>query len=678
MTDIAATTPEKMPLTSLGIAEEKRELLKKCLAAVFPEAVAEEKIDFGQLKRVLGEWVEPDRERFGLNWPGKAACMKVIQAPSVGTLKPCPKESVNWDTTENLFIEGDNLEVLKLLQKAYFGKVKMIYIDPPYNTGKEFIYPDKYSETLDTYLEYTGQKDSEGRKFATNSETSGRFHSRWLNMMYPRLYLAKNLLSKDGLIFISINDNEARNLRSLLDQIFGEENFIAQLVWNTEGHTDNQFDVKVNHEYIVVYTRNADESSLQDVVDPNTREESNLWKGYAENSITKNGPANPPSIVNLPKRFPCKSKEIDLEATSVDASYFEDVKKVGHISREITKKYEVSYPVRLDRLQVRENKLISPCRVFSGWSNVNKLKKFIENGCAPIDENGDQVSFFLSERGVIYYRRDREKARNILSVLRNLGTTERMRSELEQLGLTYQYPKPKELIKYLLQTGTSDEDTVLDFFAGSATTAQSVTEINAESGSNRKYILIQLPEPIEEGSHAFEEGFHTISQLAVERIRRTNEALATRSCTNAVDTGFRVFKLSSSCFKPWDGAADGVGDKDLIDRIVGHGDHVDPAATSEDLLFELLLKDGFPLTVPMERIEVAGKEVFSIAEGALLICLDKELTQELMDVIAEKEPARVICLDAGFRANDQLKANAVQTFKARARTKETAIEFRTV
>ena len=239
MTDIAATTPEKMPLTSLGIAEEKRELLKKCLAAVFPEAVAEEKIDFGQLKRVLGEWVEPDRERFGLNWPGKAACMKVIQAPSVGTLKPCPKESVNWDTTENLFIEGDNLEVLKLLQKAYFGKVKMIYIDPPYNTGKEFIYPDKYSETLDTYLEYTGQKDSEGRKFATNSETSGRFHSRWLNMMYPRLYLAKNLLSKDGLIFISINDNEARNLRSLLDQIFGEENFIAQLVWNTEGHTDN-------------------------------------------------------------------------------------------------------------------------------------------------------------------------------------------------------------------------------------------------------------------------------------------------------------------------------------------------------------------------------------------------------------------------------------------------------
>ena len=292
-----------------------------------------------------------------------------------------------------------------------------------------------------------------------------------------------------------------------------------------------------------------DESSLQDVVDPNTREESNLWKGYAENSITKNGPANPPSIVNLPKRFPCKSKEIDLEATSVDASYFEDVKKVGHISREITKKYEVSYPVRLDRLQVRENKLISPCRVFSGWSNVNKLKKFIENGCAPIDENGDQVSFFLSERGVIYYRRDREKARNILSVLRNLGTTERMRSELEQLGLTYQYPKPKELIKYLLQTGTSDEDTVLDFFAGSATTAQSVTEINAESGSNRKYILIQLPEPIEEGSHAFEEGFHTISQLAVERIRRTNEALATRSCTNAVDTGFRVFKLSRATCK---------------------------------------------------------------------------------------------------------------------------------
>ena len=221
MTDTTGISSEKMPLTSLDIAEEKRELLKKCLAAAFPEAVAEDQIDFDQLKRVLGECVEPDRERFGLNWPGKASCMTVIQAPSIGTLKPYPQESVAWDTTKNLFIEGDNLEVLKLLQKAYFNKVKMIYIDPPYNTGNEFIYPDKYAETLETYLEYSGQKDTEGRRFSTNTDTSGRFHSlrflqsraaRWLSMMYPRLYLAKNLLRQDGRIFISIDDNEQANL----------------------------------------------------------------------------------------------------------------------------------------------------------------------------------------------------------------------------------------------------------------------------------------------------------------------------------------------------------------------------------------------------------------------------------------------------------------------------------
>ncbi len=217
-----ATQPEKMPLTSKDIPAEKREQLRKCLAAAFPEIMSEEKIDLDQLRRVLGEWVEPDRERFGLNWPGKAACMKVIQAPSVATLKPCPEDSVDWDATENVFIEGDNLEVLKLLQKAYFGKIKMIYIDPPYNTGKEFIYPDKYAETLDTYLEYTGQKDSDGRKFSTNTDSSGRFHSRWLNMMYPRLYLAKNLLKEDGIIFVSIDDHEAANARRLLDDIFGE------------------------------------------------------------------------------------------------------------------------------------------------------------------------------------------------------------------------------------------------------------------------------------------------------------------------------------------------------------------------------------------------------------------------------------------------------------------------
>ena len=243
--------PEKMSLTSMDIPEEKREALKQ----LFPEVFTEDKIDFDQFKRVLGEWVEPGKERFGLTWPGKTDCMKIIQSPSVATLKPDREESVNFDETENVFIEGDNLEVLKLLQKAYFGKVKMIYIDPPYNTGGEFIYPDKYAETLDTYLAYTGQVDDEGRKFSTNSDSIGRYHSNWLSMMFPRLYLAKSLLREDGAIFISIADHEVQNLRAVCDQIFGEENFVAQLIWKSRKFPDSRSitQVSTDHEYIILY-----------------------------------------------------------------------------------------------------------------------------------------------------------------------------------------------------------------------------------------------------------------------------------------------------------------------------------------------------------------------------------------------------------------------------------------
>lgn len=249
-------TSLKMDLKSMDIAREKLEQLK----AVMQEVVAEDKIDWEQLQRALGKWVEPGKERFGLNWPGKAECMKIIQQPSVATLKPARDESVDFDTTENLFIEGDNLEVLKLLQKSYFGKVKMIYIDPPYNTGREFIYPDKYAENLDTYLAYTGQIDAEGRKFSTNTDAIGRYHSNWLNMMYPRLYLARNLLRDDGVIFISIDDNEQSNLKGLCDQVFGEENFVASLVWKSRQIVDSrpQNNISEDHEYIVIYGKSAE------------------------------------------------------------------------------------------------------------------------------------------------------------------------------------------------------------------------------------------------------------------------------------------------------------------------------------------------------------------------------------------------------------------------------------
>ena len=657
MTDTTDTRPERMPLTSLDIVEEKRELLKKCLAATFPEAMAADKIDFDQLKRILGEWVEPGRERFGLNWPGKAACMKVIQEPSVATLKPRPEESVDWDTTENLFIEGDNLEVLKLLQKAYFGNVKMIYIDPPYNTGKEFIYPDKYAETLDTYLEYTGQKDGEGRKFSTNTDTEGRFHSRWLNMMYPRLYLAKNLLSQDGIIFISIDDHEQHNLRSLCNEIFGEENLLAHFTWRTDGNIDNQAKVKRSHEYIIAYCRSETDFPHPPVVDPNIPKDSKLYRAEIRNTIVKNGPKNPPSQVRLPKGFP----------SNFDSG---EIKKTNN-----------AWPKYIDDANFNDGVLLNDVLVQSGWSSRDLLDSFIREGFQPVyDQKGQETSFAVTSTGAIEAIKKRsEKQSHVLTSLHGLGGPQKAGKELEDLGIVYDdYAKPTPLIKYLISMIDDKKFVVMDFFAGSGTTAHAVWELNSDDEGTRSFVTVQLPEKARSGSKAQETGYRTISQIALDRLK--NYCKQKRDISKRPsDLGFRAFKLDRSCFQAWNGeASDELEDKDLIKRVEAHGDHLDSSATGEDILFELLLKDGFPLTVPMERLEVAGKEVFSIAEGGLLICLDKELTQELMDALAEMEPARVICLDAGFKGNDQLKANAVQTFKSRARVKETAIEFRTV
>lgn len=629
MTDTADTQPEKLPLTAMDIAEEKRELLKQCLAAAFPEVMAEDNIDFDQLKRVLGEWVEPDRERYGLNWPGKAACMKVIQAPSVGTLKPCPEVSVDWDTTENLFIEGDNLEVLKLLQKAYFGKVKMIYIDPPYNTGKEFIYPDKYSETLDTYLEYTGQKDSEGRKFSTNTDASGRFHSRWLNMMYPRLYLAKNLLKRDGIIFISIDDGEQSNLKALCDQVFGEENFISCVTWRRkkESANDNKgFSAK--SEYVLVYGR-SDSVNVKSLP---------LSDEYLDKSY--NEPCD---------EFPLgKWRPVPIAASK------------GHQGGGYV--YDVTTP---------SGRVISDKIWLYPEDSFNKLK---DEGRIFFGKSGDgipqRVSYDFESKGT-----------PPSNIWLDQGTNKEGKNEyFNLLGISSgETPKPKRLILEMMEiTGIEPGDIVLDFFAGSATTGHAVWEATLSGKPQAHFVMVQLPEMLEEGSEAQNAGYSTIAEIGKERLRRASNALRKDHPDSNGDLGFRVFQLSESCFKRWDGSSDGVDDTALLSRIEAHGDHVDATAKPEDILFELLLKDGFPLTVPMQRLEVAGKEVFSIGEGALLICLEKELTHELMDALAEIEPARVICLDVGFKGNDQLKANAVQTFKARARTKETAIEFRTV
>ncbi len=387
----------------------------------------------------------------------------------------------------NIIVEGDNLIALKALLPEYAGEIKCIYIDPPYNTKKQtWVYNDNVNSPL--ISEWLGK--------TVDSNDLTR-HDKWMCMITPRLKFLRDLLHEDGLIFISIDDNEYHNLKQLCDEIFGEECYVSTLIWNNDGHSDNQFHIKVNHEYVLVYIKEAIkiDSAIGYVVDPNTREESNLWKGYAENSITKNGNANPPSKVLLKKGFPTTVKdEKTLAKHIVPKAFYSEVSDKGFISREMTKRYNLKYPIRLNDMRLKDNALQEDCEVYTGWANVNKLQKFIDSGFKPVQEKDGSITFYLSENGVVYYRKEREQAKHIVSVLRNFGTTEQMKYSLEELGVNFDYPKPIELIKYILKIGGDKYSTVLDSFAGSGTTLQAVCELNEEDEGQRNCILIQMKE----------------------------------------------------------------------------------------------------------------------------------------------------------------------------------------
>lgn len=420
-----------------------------------------------------------------LNWIGKDAVVKHHKEVPFRLLEPVPELSCGDADSGNLIVQGDNLHALKALLPRYAGQVKCIYIDPPYNTGNEgWVYNDNVnSPEIRKWL---------GEVVGKEGETLDR-HDRWLCMMYPRLLLLKQFLTEDGLIFVSIDDNEQQSLRYLMDEIFQKKNFVTQFIWNTEGHTDNQFPIKINHEYVVCYARNACKAAFGHVIDPNTRDGSNLWAGYALNSITKNGSANPPSEIELPIGFPIAAKKITLAPTNIPNGLIEAMEKERLSSNPLKRRFgKVQFPLRFDWLVAEKGALTKPCRVFSGWANVNKLKKFIENKCKPIEDGDGILRFYLSENGVIYYHKERgSKARNILSVLRGFSTTEKMRAEIERMGLHFSYPKPKELIKYIIQIGSEKNDIILDSFAGSGTTGQAVMELSSE-GASRKFILIEI------------------------------------------------------------------------------------------------------------------------------------------------------------------------------------------
>lgn len=632
---------------SLNISAENRHQLKALFPSVFTEIISDqgelvESIDFEKLKAELGTFTdsfEGHRERYRMEWPGKKDALRLIQAPSTATLKPCSDQSINFDTTENLFIEGENLEVLKLLQKSYYGKVKMIYIDPPYNTGKDFIYHDNFTESSAAYLEYAGLVDGDGKKFTANTSSEGRFHTNWLNMMYPRLYLARNLLQDDGAIFISIDDHEVSNLRKLCDEIFGEENFVCQFIREAiKGGSLSKF-VRETHDYVLVYAKNL--SSLE-------------FAGYAKEEM----------ILNLKDSNGPYAKGRELNKWGAD-SRREDSPGMWFPIK--GPNGEDVYPIRNDGSEGR-------------WRlGKQKMNALINDGNI-IFEKRKNGSYIAYEK----IRGNKSKYTQFITILKdkyiNAKAAEDLKSIFDQERSIFDFSKPYVLIENLLVLAdTSNSDIILDFFAGSATTAHAVLELNKQDGGNRKFILVQLPEPCPQDSEAFKAGYTTIADIGKERIRRVVKNLDKENKKRAgEDRGFRVLKLDKSNFRQWHKISSDAKPELIEKQLDIHIDHIDRDAKPQDLLYEILLKEGFLLTEKIKVQKLAGKKLFSVADGKLLICLEDKVTKQLLDDVIAIKPELFICLDNAFGNDDQLKANAVLSFNAINSEKHTKINFKTI
>lgn len=648
------------------------------LKELFPEVFAEGKIDFDALKQLLGEHVETADERYNFTWNGKSKARWLAQTRSMGTLRPCPAESVNWDTTQNLFIEGDNLEVLKQLQKSYYKKIKMIYIDPPYNTGNDFIYPDNFRDSIKNYLELTGQTDGGGRRLSTNPETSGRFHTDWLNMMYPRLKLARNLLREDGVIFISIDETEHPNLRKLADEVFGEENFIADMVWAAGRKNDSRY-ISVSHEYILAYVRNVE----------HLRENGTIWrqrKGgleeiYAAYARFRRVHGDDDRAVEgdlkqwfagLPDTHPAKAHRHYCYVDPRGIYFPADISWPGGGGP----RYEVLHP-----------QTGKPVRVPSrGWmtSDPTKMEQWIKEGRVHFGKDEESVPCIKS------YLANRE-TEVPYSVFYQDGraATKRLRDLLG--GDFFENPKDDAVLRKMIEFASGEEAIVLDFFSGSCTTAHAVLELNKQDGGNRKFIMVQLPEPCDTDSEAFKAGYKNIAEIGKERIRRVIKKLNEEDATStaretqnpalfspagadesvaprAPDRGFKVFKLDSSNIKTWD-----PNFNQLEHTLLSAREKMKPDRTEADVIYEVLLKYGLDLTLPIEKRTIADRTVYIIGGGTLVVCLGMNMTLKIVEKIAELKDEfkpenppgmRMVFKDNGF-AGDELKTNAVQILKQR-------------
>ncbi|AJH78821.1 MULTISPECIES: site-specific DNA-methyltransferase [Heyndrickxia] len=626
---------EKLDGKSLDITQENIKKLKQ----LFPEVVTEGKIDFDKLKLILGEEIETAKEKYEFTWHGKAQALKLAQTPSTGTLRPDKASSKNWDTTKNLYIEGDNLEVLKLLQKSYFGKVKMIYIDPPYNTGNDFVYKDDFRDSIKNYKEVTEQVTK------SNTESNGRYHTDWLNMMYPRLKLARNLLAENGAIFVSIDENEFANLKSLLNEVFGEDNFLTALSIK-QRHEDRILkgdkDFHEVVEYCLIYRKSSSYKQFKKKKDNSSIEE------YVY-SITELEP--PAEVIEMGnkkvevftpaqyrlEKLPASKK--NLKRISIRGSL-----KEGNSSGRFYMKYLDGIPDHY------------------GW-----LYKVPDMG-----NDRYPYRYFmrpLSEKitnGVYFQGVPLDKADFIEVPYANFID---MVDTFNNVGYEGDVPfrngkKPIKFLQHLFTLAGLENDKngiVLDFFSGSASTAHALMDFNLKDNGRRKFIMVQLPELTDEKSEAYKAGYKNICEIGKERIRRAGDKIVEETGKTDLDIGFKVFKLDSSNVKTWDPETANL-EQDLFELQ----DNIKFDRTQEDLLYEILLKIGIPLTIPIEEVKVNEKTIYNVGFGSVLLCLENEIDLDLVYKIIELKPedfdSKVIFKETGF-LNDSVKTNAIQTLK---------------
>lgn len=666
MTKLNGKTPD--------LAAENIEQLRQ----IFPDVFEEGKIDFDKLKQALGEYVDDEKERYNFTWNGKGKALRLAQTPTTGTLRPCEAESKNWDDTQNLYIEGDNLEVLKLLQKSYHGKIKMIYIDPPYNTGNDFVYPDDFSDSIVNYKKITGQVDNHGRKIGTNTESNGRFHTDWLNMMCPRLKLARNLLTKDGAIFISIDENEVGTLKMLCDEILGASNFIAELIWSAGRKNDSKY-ISVSHEYILCYFKDAQYIADNKIVWRERKQ--GLDDIYAEYETLKRKYTD--DYESIEKELKRWYKNLPDGHPAKDHSHYNKVDKKGvFFASDISwpggggPKYEILHPETQKSVKI-------PSR---GWlTNKETMFQWIEQGRINFGRDESSVptiKSYLSEHesGVpysVFYKDGRAASKRLASLMGEK---------------VFENPKDEEIIQRLIQICASGEkDIVLDFFSGSGTTAHALFRANVEQSMNRKFILVQLPATIDPAQATAERAKkvaqnaislldsihaeHNICEIGKERIRRAGEKIKDEieeqnaqlkigeEPKTVPDIGFKVFKLDSSNLKKWQPDYDDL-ETTLFDSISNYVE----GRSELDVVYEIILKMGMELTWPLEIHSIDGKNVYDIGMGALMICLDDHITTEVAEGMVSlhrelsPETWRVVFKDYGFE-DDSAKVNIKEILK---------------